>query len=72
MSKFTRSLVLLVGGGFVLLSLLSAAKGQYSAAFGALVLGGLVAFFGGIGWFSARFRYRRYHPVRRLQPLFPS
>ena len=49
MGRFTRALVLLVGSGFVLLSLISAAIGQNRAAFGALVFGGVVAFIGDIG-----------------------
>jgi hypothetical protein len=55
MSKFTRWFVCLVAGGFFLLALVAFAQGAIKAALAGMILGLMVAFIGGIGWFEARF-----------------
>lgn len=55
MGKFTRALIVIVGGGFLFLALVAAMQGAYGAAIGALIFGGMVAFVGGVGWFHFKF-----------------
>ena len=53
MGKFTKSLLFAVCGLFLLLAILSATGGQWTAALGAMVLFTAVVYFGVVGWFAS-------------------